>query len=640
MSDEKKTKHTFKDLLPRSATGIVGLAVVVLVAFIFGLIFAGGNDTPAVESDNTDVASATVTSSEPELWTCSMHPQIQLKKPGKCPICFMDLIPVESSTGGDLGPRQIRMSESAAQLAQIQTTPVRRASADADIRMVGKIAYDETKLADITAWVPGRLDKLYADYTGIRVKAGDPLVYMYSPQLLAAQEELIQAKQAAQALGKSSGTLRSTAEETYTAAKEKLRLYGLTPEQIAGIESTGQTSDHLTVYAPVGGVVVHKNATEGMYVKTGTQIYSIANLSQLWVLFDAYESDLPWLEEGQKVEFTTRALPQEQFTGRITFIDPVLNEATRTVRVRAVVNNERNRLKPDMFVSGVVKSRLNNTGNVVMASQKSAQEPLLIPATAALITGTRAVVYVELPGSDDPVFEGRVVQLGPRAGDYYVVASGLEEGDMVVTNGAFKIDAELQIQAKPSMMLPDGGGAPAVHDHGQPATAVASTDTDSGSMDISTEARRALTPLYSDYFEVQVALAGDDLKTAQEAYAKLTAAIKHVDMERFTGEAHHTWMSLSSVAEKASAEGASAKTIADARDVFGKLSESIIDLHSTFGHSGEADYYLTFCPMAFDNKGAYWLQTEPVVSNSFYGAAMLRCGSIKDTLPPGTTKKD
>jgi Cu(I)/Ag(I) efflux system membrane fusion protein len=278
----------------------------------------------------------------------------------------------------------------------------------------------------------------------------------------------------------------------------------------------------------------------------------------------------------------------------------------------------------------------------------------LIPASAPLITGTRAVVYVELPGGDDPVFEGREIQLGPRAGDYYVVMSGLEEGDMVVTNGAFKLDAELQIQAKPSMMLPDGGGTPAGHNHGQSASAVASTesttmdmdmtsetgDTEIGAMDISTEARSALNPLYSDYFEVQSALAGDDLDGAQKAYAKMNAAIKHVDMELFTGEAHHAWMSLSSAAEKKATEGASAKTIAEARDVFGKLSEKVIELHSAFGHAGDAPYYLTFCPMAFDNNGAYWLQTEPVVSNSFYGAAMLRCGSIKDTLPPGTTKRD
>ena len=422
----------------------------------------------------------------------------------------MDLIPLDTGGGEDLGPRQLRLSETAKQLARIQTTPAVRALAESEVRMVGNIAYDETKVAYITAWVPGRLDRLYADYTGVPVNKGDHLVYIYSPELLAAQEELIQAHEAISSLsGTSSEVLLSTARATVDAARDKLRLFGLTAPQIDRIENSREVSDHLTIYAPIGGIVVHKNALEGMYVKTGTRIYTIADLSKLWVIFEAYESDLPWLRFGQRVEFRSQAFPGERFEATISFIDPLVDPKTRTVRVRAVVDNSDRRLKPDMFVRGVVKSRVNQDGDIVdehlsgkwispmhpeivkdgpgkcdvcgmdlvpaaslgyaSGTTEGGETPLLIPASAPLITGKRAVVYVEIPSDEGPLFEGREVELGPRAGDYYVVKSGIEEGELVVTNGAFKIDSELQIQAKPSMMSPAGGGPAPGHQHGQPA---------------------------------------------------------------------------------------------------------------------------------------------------------------------------
>jgi Cu(I)/Ag(I) efflux system membrane fusion protein len=578
------------------------------------------------------------------------------------------------------------MTETAKQLAKIQTTPVVRSFAEAEIRMVGKIQYDETRLAYITAWVPGRLDRLYADFTGVTVKKGDHMVYLYSPELLSTQEELLQAKEAVNNLRESSSLLRRTAQTTLEAAREKLRLYGLTEQQIKEIEATGETTDHLTIYAPIGGVVVHKNALEGMYVKTGTRIYTIADLSTLWVLFDAYESDLPWLRYGQEVEFTSPSLPGETFRATITFIDPVLNEKTRTVKVRAVVDNSEGKLKPEMFVSGVVRAKLNAHGDVLdvdlagkwigpmhpeiisdepdtcticgmplvpaeslgFVTQVSSDEaPLLIPASAPLITGTRAVVYVQVTSdTNETVFEGREVVLGPRAGDYYVVKSGLKEGELVVTNGAFKLDSELQIQAKPSMMSPEGGAAPMGHQHGQqaqPPTAHEALRADERRarerIEVSWEALDALTPVYKAYFAVQAALAADDLNTAVSEYKNVIEATTAVHMALFTGEAHNHWMELSERLVQAATDGSSAQDLDAARQAFLKLSPAVIDMQQIFGHTGDGNYYLTFCPMANNNKGAYWLQTVDTVYNSFYGAAMLRCGEIRDTLPPVDGRK-
>jgi Cu(I)/Ag(I) efflux system membrane fusion protein len=663
---------------PGRAPAVIGVILVAVVAFFLGGLFLGDGSSPEkVGVRNGESAEAT--SPEAHLWTCSMHPQIQLPEPGKCPICFMDLIPVESDGDEDLDPRQIRMSETAKKLAQIQTSVVRRGFAEHEVRMVGKISYDETSVAYITAWVPGRLDRLYADYTGITVNKGDHMVYMYSPELLAAQEELLQAKAAVASLSDTrSEMLKSTADATLAAAREKLRLHGLTSRQVSEIESSGEPSDHLTVYAPMGGVVVKKDALEGMYVDTGTRIYTIADLSKLWVQFEAYESDLPWLRYGQRVRFTSPSFPGESFEAAISFIDPVVDPKTRTVDVRAIVENIGLRLKPGMFVRGVLNSRVNAEGKVISEDlagkwispmhpevlkdgpgtcdvcgmtlvpveslgyadpgESRRNAPLLIPDSAPLITGERAVVYVELPSEEGPLFEGREVELGPRAGEFYVVKSGLQEGGLVVTNGAFKIDSELQIRAKPSMMSPSGGTAGAGHDHGEAPRRAEGMEPEEVSeaterLPESAEVMEDLSPVYGAYFEVQMALAEDNHSDAKSAAARLKSGAAEVNMGAFSGEGHRGWMEILVSLRSASEGVMESEGIAAARDEFFHLSSAVIELHDTFGHRGDKPYYQINCSMARDNAGADWLQTEKTVWNPYYGETMLRCGEVMRELP-------
>jgi Cu(I)/Ag(I) efflux system membrane fusion protein len=438
-------------------------------------------------------------------WYCSMHPQIIRDGPGLCPICEMPLIPMPENMAAESAPRELAVSEAAAKLMEIETSPVERKFVANEIRMVGKVQYDETLVKDITAWVPGRLERLYVDFTGTSVRQGDHLVSIYSPELISAQAELLQAAQATQNLGHSdTDYLSKSLANTLDAAREKLRLLGLTAAQIEEIEKSGKPLTNLTIYSPIGGVVIQKMANEGMYVSTGTHIYKVADLSHLWVKLDAYESDLSWIRYGQHVQFTTEAYPGRQFEGWISFIDPVLDAKTRTVKVRVDVPNPGGGLKPEMFVRAVVKSQITQEGKVMdpdMAGKwicpmhpsvvrsgpgrcdvcgmdlvtteslgyvaAAAQAPpLVIPDSAPLITGKRAVVYVKKPDAETPTFEGREVVLGPRAGAYYLVESGLREGEQVVTHGNFKIDSALQIQARPSMMNPEGGVMPAGHQHG------------------------------------------------------------------------------------------------------------------------------------------------------------------------------
>ncbi len=472
--------------------------LIVIAAFVAGYAMRGlgdrGKTAPAAEQG---VA-------EEQMWTCAMHPQIRQPKPGKCPICFMDLIPVKVEEA-KVGERQIVFSEEAMKLMEVETAAVERKFVEAEIRMVGKAEYDESRVKQIAAWAAGRIDRLYADFTGITVREGDHMVSLYSPQLLSAQAELLQAAKGVKEAGDATELVRRSSEATLEASREKLRLLGLLKEQIEEIEKTGKTTDHLTIYAPIGGVVVAKLAKTGDYVEMGTPIYTIADLSQIWVELDAYESDLKWIRYGQEVEFTTEAYPGETFKGTVSFIEPVLNPMTRTVKVRVIVENPDGWLKPEMFVRGIVRSKVVGEGMVMdenmagkwicpmhpsvvkegpgkcdicgmdlvtaesmgyIVAKEPAVAPLVIPASAPLITGKRAVVYVRLEGTEKPTFEGREIVLGPRAGDYYLVKEGLAEGQIVVTNGNFKIDSSLQIQAKPSMMSPQGGVMPMGHQHG------------------------------------------------------------------------------------------------------------------------------------------------------------------------------
>ncbi len=622
METEKRNKRM------SGRTHTITIAALVVVAFIAGFLIRGGGESPPADGDTAQQAAA-------EVWTCSMHPQIRLSGPGKCPICFMDLIPVDQGAGEDLGDRQLAMSESAIKLAEIETRPVERRPAEAVIRTVGSVAFDETRMSEITAWVPGRIEKLLVNFTGAAVRRGDPLAEIYSPILVSAQEELLQARRTYDAAPRD-----NSARSTLRAAREKLRQYGLTTAQIEAVEVEGRVSRRIVTYAPSSGVVVELAAKEGQYLKTGSTLMKIADLSKVWVTLRAFQSDLSLISPGQEVKFTSTAIPGETFSGKVVFVDPVLDPKTMTAGVRAVASNEEGSLRPDMFVSGEIFIPLGADGRAIKPGMKEhAGHPLVIPATAPMLTGRRAVVYVRLPGSEQPVFEGRNVTLGPRVGDSYIVLDGLEEGELVVTNGAFKIDSELQIRAQPSMMNPEGDAPPPVHDHdghggqlGRVPAEGPDKERPYGHITAGSVALKELDPVYDAYFEVQMALAGDDHAGAVSAYRDLEKKTGAVDMTLFKGPSHEIWMDLSSKIVKYSAEGGQSKDFEAARNSFYHLSKAMIELQERIGHA-DGDFFLTFCPMARDNTGAYWIQEVDTVYNSFYGAVMLRCGSIEKKLP-------
>jgi len=591
-------------------------AAVILISIGIGYRLGrsgGESDTIAEHEHGTEETSAA------EVWTCSMHPQIRQPKPGQCPLCGMDLIPVmDSDDEKAAGITELKLSP-ARKLAEIQTTPVERKHATTEIRMAGKVEYDETRVSYITAWVGGRLDRLFVNYTGVAVRKGDDMVHIYSPELITAQEELIQAIKTVRELEASDiAIVKRTAQEMVEASREKLRLWGLTPEQISEIEKGGTSSDHTTIRSPVSGVVVHKNAQEGEYVKTGTRIYTIADLSHVWVKLDAYESDLAWIRLGQQVDFHAEAYPSESFKGTVAFIDPVLNSRTRTAKVRVNLENRDGRLKPEMFVHAILQAEVGPVG------KRGA--PLVIPASAPLLTGKRAVVYVQ---TEPGLYEGREVVLGPRAGDYYVVVEGLEEGERVVTRGNFKIDSALQILAKPSMMNPEGGGPAPGHHHGEPAAGQAASPR---AFSVPAKFKTQIDGVLAAYLKIHHALSRDLLENAQGAAGEFKAALNDVDMRLLKEPAHSAWMKELQILSKGADALSASGDIARARKAFKPFSESMYTIAKQFGTSGKQPVHRFFCSMAFDGSGGYWLQSVKEVENPYYGAAMFRCGEMKETL--------
>jgi len=646
-----------------------GIAVVLIIA---ALVIGYRIGRPAPEPA-TEAASETHNhgddAGQPQMHTCSMHPSVRLSDPdAKCPICFMDLIPV-TDDGGEGNDLRVSLSESAAALSRIETTPVARFFPTAEVRLYGKVTYDETSIARLTAYFPGRIERLFVNFIGVAVAEGDHMAEIYSPELLAAFEEL---RQVAEAAGGSSGMsdlVRSATNDTLAAAREKLRLFGLSEEQIRAVEDGSFDSDRVTIPAPIGGVVTHLEVREGDYLQTGAPIATVADLSRLWLDLEAYESQLPLLRWGQRVTFTVEAHPGEVFDGRISFIEPMVDAMTRTAAVRVAVDNPGQRLKPGMFASAVARTRVAQGGAVVndeLAGQwvspmhptivkdgpgqcdicgmdlvpaeslgvvgdpTEVTEPLVIPRSAVLFTGTRSVVYVDVPDVERPTYEGRAVVLGPRTGDFYIVREGLSRGERVVVNGAFRIDSAMQIAAKPSMMTPAGGGGGDPHaGHGGSMTGASMPDMPER-VSVPDSFVFALKPVYAAYLDAQEALAADDMGGFSRAAADLRTALGFVEEAGLVGEPLGVW-------RRASARLRVEPGITDievARARFEGMSEAIIALQRRFGHRGSEEWYIANCPMAFNNKGAEWLQRGEQINNPYFGASMLRCGDIRESFEP------
>lgn len=373
-------------------------------------------------------------------YTCPMHPNVHEKHPGRCPICGMRLVkktiaraPSSSASPLPVGLSEVVLSPEKQVLANVATQPVAPHPLDSVVTAAGQVSYDETRLAHVSAWVDGRIDRLYVNSAGAAIQKGQALGTIYSPDVVSTMQEYLLARDAYQRERKSAiADVVEGARSLVGASQERLRLWGVTPEQIAHVERTHSPELSLTLIAPASGTVIKKLVEPGQYVKTGDPLYDIADLSRVWVEANVYEPQMARLRMGQRVEVTSPSYPGTIFVGRVSFIYPYLDPQTRTVRVRAELSNPQGRLKPDMYVTAAIHV---STG---------AAHQLAVPASAVIDTGRRKIVYVEV---SQGVFRPREVDLGVRAGGFYPVVSGLRPGDRVATSGGFLLDADSQIQA-------------------------------------------------------------------------------------------------------------------------------------------------------------------------------------------------
>ena len=569
----------------------------ILVGLLLGWIFFSAGE----RAEEEHIHSATEQGGE-TAWTCSMHPQIRQNEPGDCPICGMDLIPLQEEDAG-VGSQAVYMSENAMRLANVQTMQVGAEAANRKIRLNGRVTVDERKVYAQTTHIPGRIERLMVNFTGEEVKRGQALATVYSPEMITAQEELLQAY-----------AIRESQPELFQAAKEKLRSWRIGENQINRIIETGRANENFTITADVAGIVTEKLVDLGDYVERGMPLYEIADLSTVWVLFDLYESNMSWIEEGSTVEFTVASIPRETFEGEIDFIDPVVNRQTRVATARVEVDNSNGRLKPEMFVSGVVDNPVGAGSN-----------ELTVPRSAVLWTGKRSVVYVKQNSGNRTTFNLREVVLGPSLGESYVISAGLKPGEEIVVNGAFTVDAAAQLAGKPSMMNPD---------------------LDNGSMDMqedlqsflqsnypkfremaSEEFQRDLNKLVEIYLELKDALVQGDEDKAATLSKEFYAELQQTEAVQLEGEAREFWQEKQRSLLQHSAMNTNKENLQEMRENFVFLSEAMIKIVSTFG-MGNEQIFVDYCPMANSDAGAYWLSEIREIRNPYYGEAMLTCGEI------------
>jgi len=558
-------------------------------------IFGNQADTSTTHEHETMTDTAT----EETIYTCSMHPQVRQEEPGLCPICEMDLIPLSENTSDN--PLVLEMTLSAVQLADIQTTVVGVAQASAKkLSLTGKIKADERTIATQSAHVPGRLEQLFVTFTGEQVRKGQQLATVYAPQLMTAQRELLEGLK-----------LQNVDSSLAQAARQKLRYWKIDEATIQQVEESGEILSDIPVYADENGVVLEKMVQVGDYVSEGEPLLKLANLNRLWVLFDAYESDLAQIQKGDIVQFTTPSLPDRTFSAPITFIDPILDPNTRTAALRAEINNPRGVLKPEQFVRGTILAKV------------SSSEQLTVPKTAVLWTGERSVAYVQLPDSDIPSYEFREIELGERIGDSYVVASGLQAGEAVVTNGAFTIDAAAQLNNQASMMNRD------VAIKGQSRELIGETP------DYKDETPQAfqqqLAGLVEAYLPLKDALVATDAAASAEKARTFFTQLEAVDMSLVSGEAHEYWMQQQNALASHAQNITQQDDIEAQRKQFDFLSQALISTVKAFGVSQDK-LYVQHCPMAFDDAGANWLSREEAILNPYFGEKMLRCGWVEEVL--------
>jgi Cu(I)/Ag(I) efflux system membrane fusion protein len=600
-------------------TQILTYTAILFTGLILGWLIFGGSNNHIDHNRLTDAEMSQHVMEEhtnedgETIYTCSMHPSVRQDEPGNCPICGMELIPAgNQNTEASEDNYSMIMTASAKRLADIQTVPVEKRIPEKIVDLPGRIEVDERRLTNVTSHFSGRIRDLKIDFTGAPIRKNEVMATIYSPELIAAQRELLEAARQ-----------KDRNPRLYESARQKFHLWEFTEEQINEIEERGSVQDELEILSPADGFVMSRNVAEEQHVMEGTVIFEVANLDRVWVVLEAYEEDLEWISAGDTFDFQTRANPGENLEATVTFIDPVVDSRTRTVRVRADLNNTNERLKPDMLVRAQLKSRIQ-------------EEKLMVPASSVLWTGKRSLVYIQDTSADVPRFEAKPVELGPRAGDFYVIEDGLEEGQEVVFHGAFRIDSEMQLADRFSMMNrePGSGAVPRGHDHGSEGMDMEEEDHSEHTGEVSSQQfddvpdsfRQTFSEAIEQYISGKDALVESDLAGTQLAYESFSSKLEEIGIHGLAGDGHVAWMESYEALTNHAETITKSEDLESARAAFSRLSDELISAVQKFGIEGVV--YHQYCPMAFDNEGAVWLSREEQIQNPYLPDTMIGCGEV------------
>jgi membrane fusion protein, copper/silver efflux system len=565
---------------------ILYLLLIIAGLLLGWLLFGGSSDDhhQNLDHQHSDQLEATE-------YTCSMHPQVRQDEPGDCPICGMDLIPVSvADDQQDDDPFLFTMRESHSTWANVRTQKVETINAVTSIRLTGKVAVNEKEERMLTAHFPGRIERLYADYTGRFISQGERLATVYSPSLMQAQQELIQAAED-----------KIAQPRLYDAARQRLKLFNLTEAQISQIEESSQASATTDIYATHSGYLTQRAISEGDYINTGQVLFAIASLANVWIELDAYENQIGQIHTGKHATIELPTRQGTELSGKVEFVDPFINPQTRTARVRLTVANPNNQLKPGMLVNAT----LTSTGH----------PQLVIPETAVLWAGKRSVVYVKKSQSNGFNFEFREIETGIRTDNGYTVISGLTEGEEIAVNGVFAIDAAAQLRGHYSMMAPPERAA------------------------IPEPFKTNLEKLFHHYFNLKNALADDAPEIAHEHGQQLKEQLSAIGKHSLDGEHHMFWMNRYEEIDANIEKLLHATSMEDMRVHFEPLTEAFIETARALGAIGQT-WYVAYCPMVDGDRGAYWLSEFEEIKNPYFGAMMLRCGEVRERLRAGVTSEE
>ncbi|MFQ5511545.1 MAG: efflux RND transporter periplasmic adaptor subunit [Candidatus Krumholzibacteriia bacterium] len=618
----------------KSKNSLLGAcAIIVVVAAILFVIPGARHQILGLLSSESTGGEASV------YYTCPMHPDIRLPQPGECPICGMTL--VEKEAGDEEQTGTVAVTTQQSQLTGITIEPIKERELYREIDTYGKVDYDETKLGVVAAWVGGRIDRLFIDFTGVTVKKGHPLVELYSPNLISSEREYLLALENLDKVERS-GFEEATrnARELVASTRQRLLWLGLSDKQLDKIAATRTPDEHIIIYAPQGGTVIEKKAYPGMYVKEGDVLFKVADLSRVWLYADIYEDEIPYLYEDRpgdyyecamhpevrsdkpidcwecgmaltrsnkslKVRIETRSFPGETFEGYISFTDPFLDPETRTVRIRVNIDNSGLRLKPDMFARAKIRLPAGNM--------------IAVPENAVIHSGTRKIVLVE---EEKGKFRPTLVRLGRlwlndversdaesqdlafQRGSlrFHEVLAGLETGEQVVTSGNFLVSSESQLQGALAKMLEDEGQEGTDEKPGGEQRIAAA--------DVPKKEEGRFPEIMEAYLGITDRLAKDSLEGVAELAETIVASAVNDGIKEAADSMRHTM-------DKSDIEAV--------RQDFRRLSDMIIAYIEEHGDHIAAKPNKAYCPMA----DARWLQAGTAIANPYYGAEMPRCGNIE-----------